>query len=79
MIKAEPEDMAEDLKGLREQWKFLSARLEASERNNSALRAHVQELLAVMLKLNASIMVWKCATAFFAIALITVVVASLYI
>lgn len=70
---------AEKFEKLVQQWEDLKARFEAAERNNESLRAHVQELLTVMLKLNTSVMVWKCATGFFAIALIAVVFSALFI
>lgn len=64
---------------IQHQWYALKARFEATERSNEALRAHVQDLLEVLLKLNRSVTAWKCATGFFAIMLIAVVIASLYI
>lgn len=57
----------------------LTERLEASERSNTALRAHVQDLLDVVLKLNHSVAVWQRISGFFAIALIAVVVSALFI
>lgn len=80
--EAKPTDhkvsLAEEFEKLVKKWEDLKVRFDAAERNNEALRAHVQELLTVMLKLNASVMVWKCATGFFAIALIAVVFSSLF-
>lgn len=64
---------------IQRQWYALRAKFEATERSNEALRAHVQDLLEVLLKLNRSVVAWKCATGFFAIMLIAVVIASLYI
>lgn len=57
----------------------LAERLEASERSNTALRAHVQDLLDVVLKLNHSVVVWQRISGFFAIALLAVVVSALFI
>lgn len=71
--------LAEEFEKLAQQWEDLKARLDVAERNNEALRAHVQDLLTVMLKLNTSVMVWKCATGFFAIALIAVVLLALFV
>ena len=57
----------------------LAERLEASEHSNTALRAHVQDLLDVVLKLNHSVVVWQRISGFFAIALLAVVVSALFI
>lgn len=81
--EAKPSDhkvaLAEEFEKLVKKWEDLKARLDVAEHNNESLRAHVQDLLAVMLKLNTSVMVWKCATGFFAIALIAVVFSALFI
>lgn len=81
--EAKPSDhkvsLAEEFEKLVQQWEDLKARLDVAERNNEALRAHAQDLLAVMLKLNTSVMVWKRATGFFAIALIVVVFLALFV
>lgn len=69
----------EEFAKLVQKWEDLKVRFEVAERNNESLRAHVQDLLTVVLKLNTSVMVWKCATGFFAIALIAVVFASLFV
>lgn len=69
----------EEFAKLVQKWEDLKMRFELAERNNESLRAHVQDLLAVVLKLNASVMVWKCATGFFAIALIAVVFSALFV
>jgi len=80
--EAKPSDhkvsLAEEFEKLAQQWEDLKARLDVAERNNEALRAHVQDLLAVTLKLNTSVMVWKRAAGFFAIALIVVVFLALF-
>lgn len=70
---------AEEFAKLVQKWEDLKTRFELAERNNESLRAHVQDLLDVVLKLNTSVMVWKCATGFFAIALIAVVFSTLFI
>ena len=81
--EAKPADhkvnQAEEFEKLARMWEDLKAKFELAERNNESLRAHVQDLLDVVLKLNTSVMVWKCATGFFAIALIAVVFASLFV
>ena len=71
--------LAEEFEKLAQQWEDLKARLDVAERNNEALRAHAQDLLTVVLKLNTSAMVWKRATGFFAIALIVVVFLALFV
>ena len=70
---------AEEVAKLVQKWEDLKTRFELAERNNEALRAHVQDLLAVVLKLNTDVMAWKCATGFFAIALIAVIFAALFV
>lgn len=81
--EAKPADhkvtQVEEFEKLVRMWEDLKVKFEIAERNNESLRAHVQDLLNVVLKLNTSVMVWKCATGFFAIALIAVVFASLFV